>query len=124
MKPRPKKFSSSRLDATEIFDFEELREYDFGHVEIEEVQICEMGVKEVEGEIRYKSVEGFSLTSMEVEEKGDVVLANKNELEGGNKSQGDVVSEGEEMGDVEGQRGHVSKGEEVEVPVRVERTLS
>jgi hypothetical protein len=75
MKPRPKTYAASRLDATEIFDSEELREYDFGEVEIEEAQICEMGVKEVEGEIRYKSVGGFSLTSMEVEEKDDVVAA-------------------------------------------------
>jgi hypothetical protein len=82
MKPRPKKYSASRLDATEIFDSEELREYDFGQVEIEEVQICEMGVKEVEGEIRYKSIGGFGLTSMEVEEKGDVVIAGKLEVEG------------------------------------------
>jgi hypothetical protein len=81
MKPRPKKHFASRLDATEIFESEELREYDFGQVEIEEVQICEMGVKEVEGEIRYKSVGGFSLTSMEVE-KGDVVVAGKLEVEG------------------------------------------
>jgi len=33
------------LDATEIFDTEQLKDYDFGEVHIEEVQICEMGVK-------------------------------------------------------------------------------
>jgi hypothetical protein len=82
MKPRPKKYSASRLDATEILESEELKEYDFGQVEIEEVQICEMGVKEVEGEIRYKSVGGFSLTSMEVEGKGNVVDAGELEVEG------------------------------------------
>lgn len=82
MKPRPKKYSASRLDATEILESEELKEYDFGQVEIEEVQICEMGVKEVEGEIRYKSVGGFSLTSMEVEGKDNVVDAGELEAEG------------------------------------------
>ena len=65
MKPRPKKKYSAVIDATELFESEQIKEYDFGEVDIEEVQICEMGVKEVNGEIRYRSVGGFSLTSME-----------------------------------------------------------
>ena len=65
MKPRPRKKYAAVIDATELFESEQIKEYDFGEVEIEEVQICEMGVKEVDGEIRYKSVGGFSLTSME-----------------------------------------------------------
>jgi hypothetical protein len=44
------------MDATGIFESEVLKDYDFGEVYIEEVQICEMGVQPVEGEIRYKSV--------------------------------------------------------------------
>jgi len=34
-----------------------------------------MGVKEVEGEIRYKSVGGFNLTSIEDKERVDLVGA-------------------------------------------------
>jgi len=64
MKPRPKKKYAAVIDATELFESEEIKEYDFGEVDIEEVQVCEMGVKDVNGEIRYKSVGGFSLTSM------------------------------------------------------------
>ena len=65
MKPRPKKRPDQKIDATEVFETEQIKEFDFGQVEIEEVQICEMGVKEVDGEIRYKSVGGISLTSLE-----------------------------------------------------------
>ena len=65
MKPRPRNKFAAVIDATGLFECEEIKEYDFGDVDIEEVQICEMGVKEVDGEIRYKSVGGFSLTSME-----------------------------------------------------------
>lgn len=65
MKPRPKKKYAAVIDATDLFESDEIKEYDFGEVDIEEVQICEMGVKDVNGEIRYKSVGGFSLTSME-----------------------------------------------------------
>jgi len=75
MKPRPTKRKAAMLDATEIFDTEQLKDYDFGEVHIEEVQICEMGVKEVEGEIRYKSVGGFNLTSIEDKERVDLVGA-------------------------------------------------
>ena len=78
MKPRPKKYAAV-IDATELFESEEIKEYDFGEVDIEEVQICEMGVKDVDGEIRYKSVGGFSLTSME--EKTTDVLARGKGLE-------------------------------------------
>jgi hypothetical protein len=53
------------IDAKEIFESKGLKEYDFGETEVEEVQICEMNVKEVNGEIRYMSVGGFDLTSME-----------------------------------------------------------
>ena len=49
------------IDATEIFGSEELKNFDFGEVDIEQVQICEMGAKDVDGEIRYKSVGGFKL---------------------------------------------------------------
>lgn len=76
MKPRPKNRYTAVIDATELFESEEIKEYDFGDVDIEEVQICEMGVKEVDGEIRYKSVGGFSLTSMEELQTRDVVLHN------------------------------------------------
>ena len=62
MKPRPKNWKTAVIDATEILESKELKDYDFGTVDIEEVQICELGVKEVDGEIRYKSVGGFSLT--------------------------------------------------------------
>jgi hypothetical protein len=74
MKPRPKKRPDQKIDATELFETEQIKEFDFGQVEIEEVQICEMGVKEVDGEIRYKSVGGISLTSLE-EKTRDVVAA-------------------------------------------------
>ena len=119
MKPRPKKYSRSRLDATDIFDSEELREYDFGHVDIEEVQICEMGVKKVEGEIRYKSVGGFKLTSTEVEEKGDLVVADKEDLEGENMHKGNIVPGGKDTGNVEVQ----GKVEHLEIPARVKCQL-
>jgi hypothetical protein len=65
MKPRPKKKYAAVIDATDLFESEEIKEYDFGEVDIEEVQICEMGVKDVDGEIRYRSVGGFSLMSIE-----------------------------------------------------------
>jgi hypothetical protein len=65
MKPRPKKKYAAVIDATELFESEEIKEYDFGEVDIEEVQICEMGVKDVDGEIRYRSVGEFSLMSIE-----------------------------------------------------------
>ena len=74
MKPRPKKKYAAVIDATELFESEEVKEYDFGDVDIEEVQICEMGVKDVDGEIRYKSVGGFSLMPME-ERTRDVILS-------------------------------------------------
>jgi len=63
MKPRPRNRHTAVIDATELFESMEIKEFDFGEVEVEEVQICEMGVKEVDGEIRYKSVGGFKLTS-------------------------------------------------------------
>jgi len=78
MKPRPKKRHAAVIDATELLESEELKAYDFGEVDIEEVQICEMGVKEVDGEIRYKSVGGFSLVSGE-EGAQDVVLGDLSE---------------------------------------------
>ena len=73
MKPRPKKRPDQKINATELFETEQIKEFDFGQVEIEEVQICEMGVKEVDGEIRYKSVGGISLTSLEEKTRGFVV---------------------------------------------------
>jgi hypothetical protein len=73
MKPRPKKRPDQKIDATELFETEQIKEFDFGLVEIEEVQICEMGVKEVDGEIRYKSVGGISLTSLIPEKTRDVI---------------------------------------------------
>lgn len=63
------------IDATVLFESEDIKEYNFGEVDIEEVQICEMGVKEVDGELRYKSVGGFSLIST-TEEAADVVIGN------------------------------------------------
>ena len=63
MKPRPRRRQDAVIDVTELFNSKEIKEFDFGEVDIEEVQICEMGVKEVDGEIRYKSVGGFSLVS-------------------------------------------------------------
>jgi hypothetical protein len=112
MKPRPKKRKAGVLDATEIFESEELKEYDFGEAHIEEVQICEMGVKEVEGEIRYKSVGGFSLTSMEAEERVDVIVASKGETaaEGGTRGE-DAISNGEKA--VEGVEGSVQLNSKV-----------
>jgi hypothetical protein len=79
MKPRPKKKYLAVIDASELFESEQIKEYDFGEVDIEEVdieevQICEMGVKEVNGEIRYRSVGGFSLTSMEEKMTGTIVV--------------------------------------------------
>ena len=82
MKPRPKKRYAAVIDATELLESEELKAYDFGEVDIEEVQICEMGVKEVDGEIRYKSVGGFSLGSAE-EDAQDVVLGDLSETKQG-----------------------------------------
>jgi len=73
MKPRPKKRQKIKIDATDLFETESIKEFDFGQVEIEEVQICEMGVKEVDGEIRYKSVGGISLTLLE-EKTRDVIV--------------------------------------------------
>jgi hypothetical protein len=73
MKPRPKKRPDQKIDATELFETEQIKDFDFGQVEIEEVQICEMGVKEVDGEIRYKSVGGISLTSLIPEKTRDVI---------------------------------------------------
>jgi hypothetical protein len=80
MKPRPKR-SESFLDATDILG-SELKDYDFGIVDIEEVQICEMGVKEFDGEIRYKSVGGFSM-NVDEERTADthVVLGSATKLE-------------------------------------------
>jgi hypothetical protein len=69
LKPRPKKRYKAVIDATEIFESEELRNFDFEEVDIEEVQICEMGAKEVDGEIRYKSVGGFKLDEAMAGEK-------------------------------------------------------
>ena len=63
MRPRPRNRNGAVIDAEALLATEELGTYDFGEVNIEEVQICEMGVKEVDGEIRYKSVGGFSLVS-------------------------------------------------------------
>ncbi len=63
MRPRPRNRNGAVIDAEGLLATEELGAYDFGEVNIEEVQICEMGVKEVDGEIRYKSVGGFSLVS-------------------------------------------------------------
>jgi hypothetical protein len=65
MKPRPRG-REGRIDATEIFESDGLKNYDFGDVNIEEVQICEMGVKVVDGEIRYKSIGGFNLAQSRV----------------------------------------------------------
>jgi hypothetical protein len=78
MKPRPKKRNAAVIDATELLESEELHAYDFGEVDIDKVQICEMGVKEVDGEIRYKSVGGFSLSSAD-EESHDIVLGDLND---------------------------------------------
>jgi hypothetical protein len=75
MKPRPKNRHEAVIDATALFESEDIKDYDFGEVDIEEVQICEMGVKEVDGEIRYKSVGGFSFMST-TEESADVVIDN------------------------------------------------
>jgi hypothetical protein len=63
MKPRPKKRWQAAIDATPLFELDALRDYDFGQVELDQVQICEMGAKEVEGDLRYKSVGGFSLST-------------------------------------------------------------
>lgn len=75
MKPRPKKRYEAIIDATEIFEEEGLKDFEFGEVDVEEVQICEMGVKDVDGEVRYKSVGGFSLNWLE-EVRTDVVVGN------------------------------------------------
>jgi hypothetical protein len=63
MRPRPRNRNGAAVDAEELLASRELGAYDFGEVDIEEVQICEMGVKEVDGEVRYRSVGGFSLVS-------------------------------------------------------------
>jgi hypothetical protein len=73
LKPRPKKRWQAAIDATPLFELDALREYDFGQVEIDQVQICEMGAKEVEGEIRYKSAGGFSLSTSD-QGREDVVI--------------------------------------------------
>jgi len=73
LKPRPKKRYKALIDATEILESEGLKDYDFGEVDVDQVQICEMGAKQVDGEIRYRSVGGFSLSSME-ETNADVVI--------------------------------------------------
>jgi len=78
MKPRPKNRYGAVIDATELLESDDLNAYDFGEVDIEEVQICEMGVKEVDGEIRYKSIGGFSLVSGE-EQSHDVVIGDLND---------------------------------------------
>jgi hypothetical protein len=85
MKPRPRKKSHAAIDATELFESEELKEYDFGNVDIDQVQICEMGVKEVDGEIRYKSVGGFSLSTSD-ERAEDVVIVESGEASGNPES--------------------------------------
>lgn len=79
MRPRPRNRNGAVIDAEVLLATEELGAYDFGEVDIEEVQICEMGVKEVEGEIRYKSVGGFSLVSGD-EETRDVVVDDLKEI--------------------------------------------
>jgi len=61
MRPRPKNKYKTAIDATEIFESELLKDFDFGEVHINEVQICEMGAKLVDGEIRYRSVGEFKL---------------------------------------------------------------
>jgi hypothetical protein len=81
MKPRPRKKWHAAIDATELFESEVLKEYDFGNVDIHQVQICEMGVKEVDGEIRYKSVGGFSLSTSD-ERAEDVVITESGEASG------------------------------------------
>ena len=73
MRPRPKKRYSAVIYATALFDNAEIKEYEFGECEVEEVQICEMGVKEVDGEIRYKSVGGVSLTPMDETKADDMI---------------------------------------------------
>jgi hypothetical protein len=82
MKPRPKQRYSAIIDATEILESEGLKDYDFGEVDVDEVQICEMGAKEVDGEIRYRSVGRFSLSSME-EGKADMVVGASDKVQGG-----------------------------------------
>ena len=82
MRPRPKNRNGAVINAELLLATEELGAYDFGEVDIEEVQICEMGVKEVDGEIRYKSVGGFSLVSEE-EETRDVVVDDLKEINPG-----------------------------------------
>ena len=62
LRPRPKeRYKRTLIDASEIFRSQELKEYDFGQVDITEVQICEMGVKLIDGQMRYKSVGGINL---------------------------------------------------------------
>jgi hypothetical protein len=73
MRPRPRNRNGAAVDAEELLASEELGAYDFGEVDIEKVQICEMGVKEVDGEVRYKSVGGFSLVSRGDETRDAVV---------------------------------------------------
>jgi hypothetical protein len=87
MRPRPRKKWHAVIDATELFESQELKEFDFGDVDIDQVQICEMGVKEVDGEIRYKSVGGFSLSTLD-EGVEDVVI-----IESGEASENAIVVE-------------------------------
>jgi len=119
MKPRPNKRKAAMLDATEIFDTEQLKDYDFGEVHIEEVQICKMGVQEVEGEIRYKSVGGFNLTSIEDGEQVDLVIASEDGAEAAIKDS-NYAGQKEE---VEHRIQHASKVEEVEIPVQGDSRL-
>jgi hypothetical protein len=81
MKPRPKKKWHATIDATELFESQTLKEFDFGDVDINQVQICEMGVKEVDGDIRYRSIGGFSLSTSN-EEAEDVVITESGEASG------------------------------------------
>jgi hypothetical protein len=85
MKPRPRKKWHAAIDATELFESKELKEYDFGNVDIDQVQICEMGVKEVDGGICYKSVGGFSLSTSD-ERAEDVVIVESGEASGNAES--------------------------------------
>ena len=119
MKPRANKRKAAMLDATEIFDTEQLKDYDFGEVHIEEVQICKMGVQEVEGEIRYKSVGGFNLTSIEDGEQVDLVIASEDGAEAAIKDS-NYAGQKEE---VEHRIQHASKVEEVEIPVQGDSRL-
>ena len=80
MKPRPRKRYATIIDATELFESEQLRNFEFGEVDVEEVQVCEMGVKDVDGEIRYKSVGGFNLTAPDGS-PADVIVGGLDEIQ-------------------------------------------